>query len=349
MADNDLRKFFSHPVFTSVLNMFLYPFPALLIFALCLPGCKPTQKQSAPPEKITIAYSTLANSALVHIAFAKGYFVKEGLEVIPQPHPFGKPALAAVIAGKADIATVADTPIVFAVMNGEKLSTLAVIQTSNRNEAVVALKDRGIIRPADLKGKKIGLPLGTTAHFFLDSFLMAHGIETKGVTLVDMKPVDMVAALDKKEVDAVSAFNPTLLELEKHLGESGVAFYGETLYTETFCVASSQEFVKKNPEAVKKFLKALIRAETFARENKIGAQNIVADFIKLDKDLLAGIWDIMTFRVSLDQALIVGLEDQTRWVLKNRLSTGTRMPNYLEYIHTEALYAVKPDAVRLVR
>jgi ABC-type nitrate/sulfonate/bicarbonate transport system substrate-binding protein len=62
--------------------------PALI--ALTVTGCQP-QKQTGPPEKITIAYSTAFNAVLVHIAFAKGYFKEEGLKVTPQSHAFGKP------------------------------------------------------------------------------------------------------------------------------------------------------------------------------------------------------------------------------------------------------------------
>jgi len=322
---------------------------ALVIFAFCMPGCTSTEKQTGPREKVTIAYTTLANSVLVHIAFAKGYFAEEGLEVIPQPHPFGKPALAAVLAGTADIATVADTPIVFAIMNGEKLSTLAVIQTSNKNEAIVARRERGITGPGDLEGKRIGIPLGTTAHFFADSFLLAQGIEMKQVTPVDIKPDEMAAALGSGKVDAVSTFNPTLKQLERGLGKSGVVFYGESIFTEIFCVAAKQEYVKKNPEAIKKFLRALIKAETFVKEHNTEAKSLVADFIKTDKTVLAETWDVMTFRVTLDHSLLLDFEDQTRWMLKNKLAQGKQMPNYLKYIHTDGLNAVKPDAVRIVR
>jgi len=322
---------------------------ALGMFSICMTGCKPTQKQTGPREKITVAYWSGPSAALVHIAFAKGYFAEEGLEAIPQAHAYGKLALNAVIEGSADIATVGDTPIVFAVMNGERIATLAAIQTANKNEAVVARRDRGISQPADLNGKKIGVTLGTTAHFFIDSFLLAHGIEEGKVTLVNMKPDEMAAALESGRIDAVSTFNPTVKQLEKRLGEGGVLFYGESLYTETFCVAATQEFAKKNPEAIIKFLRALIRAEIFVKQHDKEARTLAAEFIKMDTAVIDDMWETITFKVTLDQSLLVDFEDQTRWVLKNKLSTGTRMPNYLDYIHADGLYAVKPNAVRIVR
>ncbi len=321
---------------------------ALIVIALTVTGCRP-DKPTGPPEKITIAYTTVFNSVLVHIAFAKGYFKEEGLDATPQPHAFGKVALQAMLDGKADVATVADTPIMFAVMGGKKITTLAVIQTANRNEAIVARRDRGITNPSDLKGKTIGVTLGTVGDFFADSFLLAHSVDKKHVKIIDLKPDEMTAALDAGKVDAVSTWNPTLVQLKKKWGSRGIMFFGESLYTETFCVVASQDYVKKNPEAIKKVLRALLKAETFVQQHPAESRRLVAEFLQTDKGVLDETWDIFTFRVTLDQALLVDFEEQTRWAIKNRLTTRRDMPNYLDFIYVDGLSAVKPEAVRIIR
>ncbi|MGO9614513.1 MAG: nitrate ABC transporter substrate-binding protein, partial [Dissulfurispiraceae bacterium] len=76
---------------------------------------------------------------------------------------------------------------------------------------------------------------------------------------------------------------------------------------------------------------------------------LVAEFTKVDKVTIDEIWEIVTPVVRLDQALLVDLEDQTRWVLKNNLAKRSDMPNYLDFIYVDGLQAVKPEAVRLVR
>ncbi|MHB8882568.1 MAG: ABC transporter substrate-binding protein [Thermodesulfovibrionales bacterium] len=312
-------------------------------------SCNKPEKAAGPREKITIAYSTAVNAILVYIAFAKGYFAEEGLDVTPQPHAFGKPALNAVIEGKADLATVADTPIVFAVMNGKKITTLAVIQTANKDNAIVARQDRGIAKPADLKGRKVGVTLGTNADFFLGAFLLSHDLDRGKVKIIDLKPDEMAAALEAGKVDAVSVFNPTLNLLKKGLGKKGTVFFGESLYTENFCVVAMQEYARKHPEAITKILRALLRAETFVQQNPEEARRLVADFINIDRALLDEIWSIFTTQVTLDQGLLVDFEAQTRWALKNQLTDGTSMPNYLGYIYFDGLLAVKPEAVRIIR
>ena len=105
---------------------------AALAICACFFACSRTdQKPAGPPEKVTIAYATLPETALAQVAQSRGYYREEGLEVTARLHPYGKPALEDLLTGKADFATVAETPVMFAIMKGEKISVIATIQTSS--------------------------------------------------------------------------------------------------------------------------------------------------------------------------------------------------------------------------
>ena len=142
---------------------------------------------------------------------------------------------------------------------------------------------------------------------------------------------------------------PHLTQLIKRLGNNGRVFYGENFYAENFCVAAKEEYVKDNPEKIKKFLRALLKAEAFTREQPEKAKRIVAEFTNADMTILEETWDILNFRLTLDQVLVTNIEDETRWAIKQRLTTRRDMPNYLDYIYLDGLLAVKPVAVRIIR
>lgn len=323
---------------------------AAVVSVVCIFACRPAGKGPVgPAEKVTIAYSATTDTVLAEVALSNGYYLAEGLEVVAHLHPYGKPALREVLDGRADFATVAETPVMFAIMAGEKISIIATIQTSSRVNAVVARKDRGILTLKDLAGRRIGMTTGTTSDFFLDALLVTNGISKKAVQVIDLKAEEMPVALAKGDVDAVSAFSTYINLAQKEAGDRGIVFHDENIYTATFNVVARQEFILNNPGKVDKVLRALIRAEEFIKENPDEARKIVADFSGMDLDIVRDIWSNTSFRVSLDQLLLLALEDETRWALRRGLVSGTKIPNYLDYIHLDGLASVKPDAVRILR
>lgn len=157
----------------------------------------------APPPpiigKLTLALPTQINSAPAIVAHAQGWFKKSGIEVLDQPFLLGKDALNSMLEGKADLAVVADTPFMFALLNGKEVAVLARISETRRSLAMVAQSDRGIERIADLKNKTVGLTKGTNLTYFFDALLSVNGVPGESVTQVDM---------NVKE--GINAFNPNV-------------------------------------------------------------------------------------------------------------------------------------------
>jgi len=317
------------------------------IIALNTSGCRP-QDQAQTKEKITIAYPATAAAILSHIAFAKNYYSRQGLEAAAQPHEFGKLALQSVLDGKADIAAAADTPIMFAIMNGRDIVIIAKIQSSSKNEAIFTVKGRGIAKPSDLRGKKIGVTSGTTGDFFLDVFLLHHNVERNSVQGVNLTPAQMPEAIRTGKVDAVAACNPTLWQLQKAWGAKSLVFCAENILTESFYFVSTRQYAQNNPQAIKKLLRALREAEAFVNKYPEESQRLISDFLKADKIMIKELWDLFTPRVNLTQGLIVSLEDQTRWAIARNLTKRRQAPNYIDHIYLEGLKAVNPEAVRII-
>ena len=224
---------------------------AAIVFVAALgillsPGSFPTYAQTAagPLEKVRFADGVFLPSATVYVALEKRYFKQEGLDISYLPFPTGKEGLEAVINGKADFTTVADTPIVFQVMKGAKIYVLATLSSMGNLYAVVARRDLGISSARDLQGKKIGVALGTNAHFFLDNFLLFHNISRNGVRLLDIPTEKMVEALRKGEIEAVATWEPTLSKLRTRLGPDALFFYGGpvTIYKMTWNLVGQAGF-----------------------------------------------------------------------------------------------------------
>ena len=59
------------------------------------------------------------------------------------------------------------------------------------------------------------------------------------------------------------------------------------------------------------------------------------------------VWGQHQFAVSLDQSLILALEDEARWTAETS-GSGATIPNFLDFIYADGLKAVQPDAVTIV-
>jgi len=302
-----------------------------------------------PPEKIVLALSSFMGNGLVFVAQANGYFAQEGLEVTIQPHPSGLSALQSAMGGNAGLAGVADTPLMFAAMGDRPPVIIASIASNITDQGIVSRRDRGIASIADLRGKRVGVTLRTSAHFLLDVTLVRNGVRPEEVVRVDLKPQNMADALSKGDVDAVATWWPYGKEAETALGANGIVFQGRQIHSYTFNLAGLHSYVDANPAAITRLLKALVRAERFVSEQPAVARAIVASAMKLAPEAVADAWPHYRLRVTLDQSLLALLEDGSRWAIRNRYVERAEVPNYLNFVHTGSLAAVRVEAVTVIR
>jgi NitT/TauT family transport system substrate-binding protein len=106
--------------------------------------------------------------------------------------------------------------------------------------------------------------------------------------------------------------------------------------------------VLSHPETIKKLLRALIRAEQFCKDEPDAARQIIASATNVSLESLQELWPAYRFNVALAQSLLLTLEDETRWAIKNQLTTSPNIPNYLRSLYLDGLAAVKPEAVTVI-
>jgi len=293
-------------------------------------------------KKITVAVSQTPVAAPIWIAYIQGYFTEEGLEVTLQPHTIGKVALDSMLAGKADLAMVGDTPLVYAGLQGDKFFILARYVTSDKYMKIVARKDSGILTGGDLKGRRVGFVKGTISEFYLDLHLLSQKIQRSDVRSVDLKTEEMVDALTEGKVDAVSAWPPLIETLAHKLGKNAVTLHDPTLYTMFTCIVARQDFVHSNPDSVVKFLRALKKGAAFIASHPEEALRVVKEYVGPAGAVLDSDWNIYNFDIRLGEELLVNLEDQARWAIRNQYTDKKSVPNYLNYFHQSGLEAVDP-------
>jgi len=312
---------------------------------------KQAPKYSGPVEKIKIGTPSLGLeiSGLNWIAQDKGYFTQQGLDVVIETPSSTLEAQQALGEGKLDFAVASDFSFITNILGKDpmKAKVIATIDKGNWIE-IVGRRDRGISGPADLKGKKIAVFKNTANEFFLGNFLTYNNISLEDVQLVDLPPDKAIVAIMSGEVDVTVITDPFASQLKKALAENVVNLYSPQDYgVNNYLVFASDEFIRNHPEAIERYLYALLQAEDFIQRNPNKSQEILAKKFNREKSYISSNWEKHKYYVSLGQGLLLAMENQSRWRIANKLSDKTVVPNYTDFIYTDALRKVKLEAVTL--
>ncbi|MDE2037374.1 MAG: aliphatic sulfonate ABC transporter substrate-binding protein, partial [Pseudomonas sp.] len=120
----------------------------------------------------------------------------------------GPPLIEALNGGSIDIGNIGDIPPIFAQAAGIDIRYIGVEPNDGRTEAILLPKDSTVQSVAELKGKRVALLKGSSAHnLFLKSLLRA-GLQWKDVNVVYLSPSDGRAAFEQGKVDAWVVWDP---------------------------------------------------------------------------------------------------------------------------------------------
>ena len=117
--------------------------------------------------------------------------------------------------------------------NGVGLCPLA-----NYGDLSVVVAKKSITKPADLKGKKVGVLLGGTVEYFAKLYLASGGVDLKDVEVVNLRPMEMVTGLVRGDIDAFVIFQPfgwmaPKADPDAHIVTTAEPFFREWLVVNT--------------------------------------------------------------------------------------------------------------------
>jgi NitT/TauT family transport system substrate-binding protein len=229
----------------------------LALAALSLFGAA-ASAQDGKLEKITMASWGGPISEVTNLLVEpdKGFFRARGIELVYMPGTGGGDAVRNLLSGQADVAFTDPGSFYAALDKGEKLRAIYDIYPQNVFN-VVSLKSANIRKPADLKGKRIGvysLSSGTLAN--LQLLLNQAGLSTRDVTIVVTGLLNF-APLMQGQVDATAATDTGLLVARaRGVGEVNVIEVRDSLNLSSDLFVVREETYQKRKDVLKRFLAA---------------------------------------------------------------------------------------------
>jgi NitT/TauT family transport system substrate-binding protein len=220
-------------------------------------------------EKPTIRFSQgwlfQSSQAQFPLAAEKGYWKAEGLEVTVDRGAGSATSVQRVVSGTHDIAYAdVGTIVKWNAENPGRELMIFYVAEDGFPLVAVALKSKGITKPKDLEGKKLGAPAFDGGRQLFPAFAKANGIDQSKITWLSMDANLREQMLVKGDVDVITGFVtsalPTLNGLGVKTADLTVMKYDDfNLDGFGSAVFATRDFVEKNPRTITAFVKGLNR------------------------------------------------------------------------------------------
>ncbi len=215
---------------------------------------------AADPLPIRIGYQTGEINVLLTYALQTGLFEAEGLSVTLSGFPAGPAMLPALAASEIDVAWMGEVPAVTGYSNGLPIEVLFMERLDYTNVRLVVNPDSGVTDVAGLRGKRMGVALGSTSHYHTLQALDQAGVPVNEVTVVNLSPANMPPAYVAGQIDAAFVWEPNvgIMEREGAVPIANTRSIG--LFTGGIWV-TRKAFSGGSPETLNRFLTAWDKAQ----------------------------------------------------------------------------------------
>jgi NitT/TauT family transport system substrate-binding protein len=217
-------------------------------------GLAPRAARAQPPV-IRQGYQTNMWGMPTYYLLRSGHLEKRGLKAQEFSVPSGNLTMQQMVARQVDLGTYAGQSFVLGHDKG-KLVAIAQIEQVGKTARVMARKDLGISRVADLRGLRIGNQSGSsTGNTFVDIIAPRAGLKKGDYQEIKMNVNEMVAAAAARSIDAFVTVEPYASIAEADAIATTVVNFFEYDRMPVF-MAATPEFVERHPDLVVEYLRA---------------------------------------------------------------------------------------------
>lgn len=283
-----------------------------LSFAACTPGAPPTETSPSPsttntsgaPELIRIGYQLIPNAELLVKATGAAEKAFPNTKIEWKKFDSGRDVNTAMAANSLDLGLVGSTGAAIGISNGLPYQVYFIHNIIGDNEALAVRTELNIQSLADLKGKRVAVPFGSTTHFSLLSALEQEGISSSDVTVLDMQPPDILAAWQRGDIDASFVWQPTLAKL---VDEGGTILTTAKVLSQQGIVTADvgvahTDFISQYPDVLAQYVALLDDAIRSYREEPEDAAEAIAPELGLTPEESLTVMNELVWLDSSDQA-----------------------------------------------
>lgn len=295
----------------------------MLTLALALMGCASSNSTNEAGAlrhiKLPMGYIPNIQYAPFYVAIDKGYFAEEGIE-IEFDYSFETDGVALTGAGELPFAVASGEQVLLARSQGLPV-VYAFAWYQEFPISVISAPELNIKEPADLRGKKIGLPGLFGANYIgLEALLFEGGVDPKEVSMdaIGFNQVEAYASGNSDIVVGYTANEPIVISSQGFkLSELRVADYVDLIANG---IVTNEETIANDPELIKGMARALAHGIADTIANPEEAYTISLKFVENLKDQDKAVqMQVLNTSIEFWKADRIGYSNPQAWENMNNL------------------------------
>src|SRR2546421_8244132 len=257
--------------------------PIRRLLALLLCACPMLGAAQERKITFTLDFISLGRHAPWYVPIAKGYYKQEGLDVTVVPSKGTADAIKAVDAGIAQLGFI-DVPSLVAAGGAASSVKMVAVNYQKPPYCVFSLNPgANVTSPKDMVGLEFGSSTASFVWKIHQAFMKMHGLDPSTLRVVNIDGAARVPMLAARKVQAIDLFvmsEPGIRRAVKDAETQGLLLgdHGLDIYANGLGV--TDDFLQKNPEVVRGFVRAALRGWKDALSNPEEAAKIEVQFVK---------------------------------------------------------------------
>src|SRR5262249_48714802 len=307
-------------------------------------GSVTSQGQPAP-LKMTLFGQPSVNNDAIWMAFEKGFYQQESLDVTYRLFPSGTTALQTFQTGQGDIVMTGDLPSVqyFFRVKGD-YRTIAVIERDSKGYVVVARKD--ITRPQDLAGKTVATRVGSTGSWFISEYLAKNKVDATSVTVKNLDTQVLPTALCGGEIAAFFSRQPIGSRTLEICPDKAHYLSDASGYIQGYLVAGARPSWLATPQGkdiATRWLRATIKGRDVAEKDFPAVAAYAKAKLDLSEKATREQWETNTRPIAIDKVYYGDFCSLSHWAQGEKLSE--QRIDFTKLTWSEGLNAIDPKLI----
>jgi NitT/TauT family transport system substrate-binding protein len=292
--------------------------------------------------KMTIATGVDPAFSQFYVAKEGGLFEKNGLDVTINTGPSGSAMIPFLVNNQVQAAYGSDLA---GVINHQVDANIVAVADGTYLVKWLSVVGKNVTDLDGLKGKKIGIAMGTGSEIFWRRVLEKRNLKLTDFTMVNVEAPEMLAACERGDIDGFAVWEPWPTRTLMAVKGTKIVQTAEGIYNNVNFVYMNRGWIEQNKATAQKFMLSLMQANDVIEKDRPAAAKMVAKFLKMSLELATELMPKVEFDMDWQPRSLEAIK-----VAAQQLADQKKLKaplDYSKYVYLDLVKAVRPENVKI--